>query len=691
MGDILKDDRFTKYLNDPKYRQIPKHERKVKIDKRFQSMFKDEKFKVKYTVDKRGRPVNETSTENLRKYYEVDESEGSSSSDEGDEEKTENEKHDDSGDSSTPGRFVKRPQSDDEKDEKEPTFLNDKLVRGKLDKKVKNRLLDLDIDYARGEGVILTDSSSDEESSAEEEDSDLEHEWGELDADAETTDESTKRIAICNMDWDNIKATDLMVLLNSFLPVGGVIKKITIYPSEYGLERMKEEEVRGPIELTEDKLDDSSGEGNEEGSSYHMEKLRRYQLNRLKYFYAVVECDSVSTADKLYSECDGMEYESSATRLDMRFIPDDVTFDQEPREECTKLPDLTKYKPRLFTTTALQQAKVELTWDATNPNRTETIKSALDGKIDDLDLKDYLASSSESEEENQVEDEAKSDQDDEDPILKYKKLLEDIEKKDEKKSNKDMEMEISWGIGIKDKAEELVKKKMNSETKNLTPFEKLVQKRKEKKKLKKLKNKEKKDAKEDEDSDSDGGSMSDDVPFDVDMNDPYFAEEFNKPEFKKPKSESKTKKQKKGDDDSDVDPEDEKKRAELELLLADDDGKAHFSLKKTQESESSKKSRRKKKLKEKMNEQKQSLPEFEINVNDDRFSALYNSHHYNIDPSDPNFKKTKNMEKLIQEKLKRRPADTPPEAQPSKKSKEDVELSILVKNVKRKTKDALKK
>ena len=41
-------------------------------------------------------------------------------------------------------------------------------------------------------------------------------------------------------------------------------------------------------------------------------------------------------------------------------------------------------------------------------------------------------------------------------------MLEDIEKKDEKKSNKDMEMEISWGIGIKDKAEELVKKKLNA-------------------------------------------------------------------------------------------------------------------------------------------------------------------------------------------------------------------------------------
>lgn len=81
MGDILKDSRFTKYLNDPRYRQIPKHERKIKIDKRFQSMFSDDKFKVKYTVDKRGRPVNETSTENLRKYYDLEESGESSSED----------------------------------------------------------------------------------------------------------------------------------------------------------------------------------------------------------------------------------------------------------------------------------------------------------------------------------------------------------------------------------------------------------------------------------------------------------------------------------------------------------------------------------------------------------------------------------------------------------------------------------
>lgn len=104
------------------------------------------------------------------------------------------------------------------------------------------------------------------------------------------------------MDWDRIRAVDLMVLFNSFIPPGGFIKSVIIYPSEFGLERMREEEAKGPIELVESKLEDEDdNEENEEGSKYHMEKLRQYQLNRLKYYYAVITCDSTNTANKIYT------------------------------------------------------------------------------------------------------------------------------------------------------------------------------------------------------------------------------------------------------------------------------------------------------------------------------------------------------------------------------------------------------
>lgn len=478
---------------------------------------------------------------------------------------------------------------------------------------------------------------------------------------------------------------------------------------------MKEEEELGPPEIRvnaaeKDENNDSDSDSDDDSNSkeesngidakeadaeedeYHREKLRQYQLNRLKYYYAVIECDTVATADKLYQECDGLEYESTANKLDFRFIPDDVSFDDdEPREVCTELPLLSNYKPRIFTTTALQQHKVELTWDETDVNRQEFNEKLISGNLKDIseaELKNYVACSSESEEEDApenaaikswsdsvssaAEEDGSSGSDTEKKnksakkgsIQKYKQLLGEILQKEEEKKQQKVEKELTWGINVE---KEIETKKKEEIRKQMNPMDKYIEKRREKKRArKKLIKKLKRGETVDE-------SSSDEMPSDIDMNDPYFAEEFANGEYeplKKPKKKNKSKKQASDDDDENG----YAKAEELEQLLGDDDddGREHFSLKKIQKAETAGAKKKYKKKKKNQVEQDKAVfqDNFELNIGDDRFKSIFTSPEFNIDPTDPHFKKTKNMETLIKEKLKRRPApDAQQEVELQKKSK----------------------
>ena len=65
-----------------------------------------------------------------------------------------------------------------------------------------------------------------------------------------------------------MRAVDIFAMLQSFLKKGQRLKKVTVYPSDYGLERMKEEARFGPQGLSSSKLGlpaSESGDGKENG------------------------------------------------------------------------------------------------------------------------------------------------------------------------------------------------------------------------------------------------------------------------------------------------------------------------------------------------------------------------------------------------------------------------------------------
>merc|ERR1712142_302273 len=170
-----------------------------------------------------------------------------------------------------------------------------------------------------------------------------------------------------------------------------------------------------------------------------MERVRLYQVRRLKYYYAVAAFSSEEAANAVYTECDGTEYELSATRFDLRFIPDEMVFDVDDlKEECLSMPDPDKYKPKIFFNKALMQGKAELTWDEDDPERAEAFRKANENleTADDETLKKFIAgSSSEEDEADEGADvpafetlvaPASSSDDEEDKVEKYKALLADI-------------------------------------------------------------------------------------------------------------------------------------------------------------------------------------------------------------------------------------------------------------------------
>lgn len=142
-----------------------------------------------------------------------------------------------------------------------------------------------------------------------------------------TTDVHTTRLAVVNLDWDHVHAIDLYKIFSSVLEQGnegkggvssrGQVVSVRVYPSEFGKKRMEREEQEGPPREvfvkerdagSDDSEDDevadmdgdmSGSEGGAEGEdddesdassvveedageNVDMDRLRKYQLERLR-------------------------------------------------------------------------------------------------------------------------------------------------------------------------------------------------------------------------------------------------------------------------------------------------------------------------------------------------------------------------------------------------------------------------
>lgn len=652
-GSEINDPRFSNFTTDPRFRLPSKKHTRTKIDSRFSRILKDDDFSNSATVDRYGRKLSAGGKKKaLERLYVPDESE----------------------------------EREDGVEVEDDEIVVEELKRAEA------------YDPARGGG--FSSSEDDEEDDDEDEGGVeiVEEEFPDMQAEAQAAavemGEVTSRFAVVNMDWDHIRSTDLMAVFSSFVRPGGKILKISIYPSEFGKERMEREELEGPPreifasqkqdeESEGDSEDDSEDEEEkikkdllkaDEGKEFDSAALRQYQLERLRYYYAVVICSDNETAQNVYEHTDGSEYLSSANIFDLRFIPDGTEFDDKPRDECESVP--AGYRPIEFVTDALQHSKSKLTWD-TNPeeaSRKDAINQAFSGSRKDHldnDLRAYLGS--DDSEESEAEEEAAAAEED-GPKLTKKELarqkmraalgLTDEPAPSTKKSKEPVgDMEVTFTAGLSTKAS-------TSVFENEPPIDETTAERyKRLEKERKARRKEKARAKR-EGRDPDAVAQGEDAEVgeeDLGFDDPFFATEDGARE-KASKSIRKEERLKKREAKAAEAAAWESERAGLELLMQDDANEAaavgggagsieHFDINEIARAE--KRKRRKKGKGKKGDDAEESkrggLQEgFEMDVNDARFGKVWESHEFAIDPSHPRFVGTEGMKKLLEEGRKKR-------------------------------------
>ena len=729
-NDDAIEERFAAAETRPQFQAPKQNSSKIVLDERFSSVLTDSRFQLQ-EKDKYGRKKKKNeraaAKEDLESFYVV----------ENQEEKNENGSDEDS----------KKPEADndsDESDESDGEDVDDgeKIEDPETIEDPVSRIAYLTA-FSRGELDGSSSSEDDDSSQSSDEDEDEEGEdpvygtAGVLDPSTnneegiELSYDSSPYLVVTNMDWENIRAVDLFSILSSFAPPGG-IKKVQIFQSDYGMEQMAKDKVLGPTGIWKNNKkiskqtvshDADSGEDSEEEhssddddsdnedseadsnsddqnlpdeSDFDSEKLRSYEASKLKYFFAVTEFSHADHADIIYREVDGMEFEHSSTAIDLRTLPKDdlesVIANRPMRDEATSIPG--KYEPPEFVVSALQQTKVQCTWDQGDKERERKLtnygSTGWEASFEADDLKAYLASDGSSDEDSDSDNEGKSDK-----RSQMRKLLglendsdddsnghsqsskassdDDDDSDDEEEYGDDggegdkMSKELKIIPGKKDLEERIRSKlKPKEETAELTPWEKYQEKRKQKRKDRRQASRGNKDGST-KDSKNGNTRVKDKDDFfansDESDNDEKFQPELNKKETNSKNSSSK----------------EDKAKAELELLYAgehEDEEARDYDIRGIQRMEKNKgkKLTGSRKRKEAKIAADVSGTSFKVDTKDNRFQAVLDGSdaRFGIDKTDPSFKDTSAMREIISEQNMRRKNKRQKKAQPMENAVPDV-------------------
>ncbi len=689
----MEDPRFSAALSRPHFQQPSKDVSKVVLDERFASVLTDSRFQLQ-EKDRYGRKQKkkERVKEELSAFYTIEDKDES--------------QHD-----------------DDENDDDDEVSDDQQEQLGYRDKKDTNVKVDQDpssrIAYltalSRGELEVSSSSSDDDDdedaSASSDDDNEAEtaneRSGSALDPSAkedeiEITHEPSPYLAVLNLDWEHVRAEDIFAIMASFTPPGAV-KRVRVYPSDFGMEQMAKEEKFGPVDIWKngrspkgkgqqpvDNEEDEEEEVEEElavedddpvnpdwnktspESDFDPEKLRAYEIAKLKYYFAVVEFASPEHANIAYKELDGQEFEHSSAEMDLRAIPpadlDGVIQNRKLRDEATSLSG--NYQPPDFVVNALQQTAVQCTWEDGDVDREKTLTKYSAGQVgawnalaEHDDIRAYLASDQSSDDDSEVMRKAATkrsvlglDSDDEQDNSANDERNESSSSSEENSDESDDEQdsvnakEITYAPGS-NKLEEKIRSKLQSkdeEPDELTPWQKYQEKRKQKKKERRQAarnlRKEKVETSEDDMQNENDG-------------DDFFVDAAGQ-EVDLSKSNEATRNVKKRNNTKEQTP---KNAEELELLLAGDgDGEdaRDFDIRGLQRIEKNKDKKLcgTRKRKELAIRADVTGKDFKVDVKDSRFSAVLDGAdgRFGIDRTDPNFKETPAMQEILEEQMKRR-------------------------------------